>query len=82
MPITVREYDTRIDSRRRVTLRGSVFNYYHVSEMDDGRIILDPRELSTPFSVSANTLRMMDSAMNNLNDGAVSEPIDLSAFAD
>ena len=78
----VREYDTKLDSKNRLTLRGVPFEYYHVAEMDNGTIILEPRELTVPFQVSARTLAMMDSAVTNLKKGTVSEAIDLSEFGD
>ena len=81
MNLAVREYDAKIDSKKRLTLRSNtVFEYYHVQEMADGVIILEPRELTAPFQVSANTLSMMDEAVNNLKNGVVSEVVDLSAF--
>ncbi len=76
----IREYDARLDAKRRLTLRGVLFEYYHVSEMEDGRIILEPRELAAPFQVSANTLNMMDDAIRNMRAGKVSDAIDLSEF--
>lgn len=80
MSIAVREYDAKIDSKKRVTLRNTVFEYFHVQEMDNGVIVLEPRELTAPFQVSANTLSTMDESVKNLKKGAVSEPVDLSAF--
>ena len=82
MSVAVREYDAKIDSKKRVTLRNTVFEYYHVQEMDNGVIVLEPRELTAPFQVSANTLHMMDESVRNLKKGAVSEVVDLSAFED
>ena len=73
---------TKLDSKRRLTLRGSDFDYYHVREMDDGTIFLEPRELTVPFRISANTLAMMDESVNNMKAGKVSAPIDLSEFED
>lgn len=78
----VREYDAHLDAKRRITLRNVLYEYYHVSEMEDGRIILDPRELTAPFQVSAKTLNMMDASIRNMRAGKVSEAIDLSAFED
>lgn len=78
----VREYDAKIDSKKRLTLRSTPFNYYHVAEYEDGKIILEPRELTVPFQVSGNTLNMMDSAIQNMKAGRVSEKIDLSEFKD
>ena len=80
--MTVREYDAKLDSKKRITLRNAVFDYFHVSELEDGRIILEPRELVKPFSVSANTLSMMDKAVENMKNNKVSEKLDLSEFED
>ena len=79
---TIREYDAKLDSKKRITLRGKPFDYYHVAELEDGRIILEPRELAIPFEVSQKTLAMMDEAVANLKKGTVSETIDLSEFDD
>ena len=80
MSLAVKEYDARIDSKKRITLRNTSFEYYHVQEMLDGVIILEPRELTVPFQVSSNTLSMMDESIENLKKGKVSAPIDLSEF--
>lgn len=80
MQSAVREYDAKLDTKKRITLRSGHFEYYHVSEYDDGRIVLEPRELSVPFQVSANTLAMMDASMRNMKAGKVSDAIDLSEF--
>ncbi|MBR0418279.1 MAG: hypothetical protein IJI66_03835 [Erysipelotrichaceae bacterium] len=80
--ISVREYDAKLDSKKRITLRNAIFEYFHVSELEDGRIILEPRELVKPFSVSANTLSMMDKAVENIKDNKVSGKLDLSKFED
>ncbi|MBQ7058342.1 MAG: hypothetical protein IJM83_03445 [Firmicutes bacterium] len=82
MLTTVREYDAKLDAKRRLTLRSVVFEYYHVSEYNDGRILLEPRELTAPFQVSANTLAMMDTAVQNLKAGNVSDAVDLSEFTE
>ena len=83
MPMTaVKSYDAKLDSKRRITLRNVSYEYFHVREFDDGRIMLEPRELVKPFQVSANTLSMMDSSMENFKSGKVSEPIDLSMYED
>lgn len=82
MQNAIREYDTRLDSKKRLTLRGVLFEYYHVSEMEDGTIILEPRELTVPFRVSAKTLSMMDAAIQNMKAGKVSDAVDLSEFGE
>ena len=80
--MAVKSYDAKIDSKKRITLRNVSYEYFHVEEYDDGRILLEPRELTKPFQVSVRTLKMMDSSMENFNKGLVSEPIDLSAYED
>ena len=77
----VKEYDARIDVKKRVTLRGARYDHYHVQEYSDGRIVLEPRVLAAPFEVSRKTLAQMDSSMKNLKKGKVSKPIDLTAFS-
>ena len=78
----VRSYDSKLDSKRRITLRAATFDYYHVEEYPDGRILLEPRELTKPFEVSQKTLAMMDEGMENLKAGKVGDAIDLSAYED
>ena len=82
MPTTVREYDAKLDAKKRVTLRSVIFEYYHVTEYNDGRIVMEPRELTAPFQISSNSLSMMDSSVQNMKAGKVSDAIDLSEFAD
>ena len=62
--------------------KNNITEYFHVEEYDDGRILLEPRELTKPFQVSVNTLKMMDTSMENFNKGLVSESIDFSVYAD
>ena len=83
MPVAaLKEYDAKTDSKKRITLRGKAYDYYHVTEFANGRIELEPRVLLSPFEISENTLKMIDSAAENLKKGIVSDPIDLSEFED
>ena len=50
--------------------------------MENGIILLEPRELVAPQQISKNSLAMMDTAIKNLKEGKVSDPIDLSEFLD
>ena len=70
-------YDAKMDSKKRVTLRGAKYEYYNVQEMDDGSVLLSPRILVSPFEISANTLDTMDHSMENYKSGKVSKPIKL-----
>ncbi|WP_395259426.1 hypothetical protein [Halalkalibaculum sp. DA3122] len=72
-----KEYDAKLDSKKRLTIRGARTEYYHVTEFEDGSVKLSPRELIHPDEVSKRTLEMMDKAMKNLEEGKVSEPVDM-----
>lgn len=76
----VKDYTVHIDNKKRVTLRGAMYQYYNVKEYDNGCIMLEPRELTVPESISARTLEDMDNAIRNFNAGNVSQPVDLSDF--
>lgn len=76
----VKNYDVHIDVKKRVTLRGAFYKYYNVREYDNGCIVLEPRELTVPGSISARTLAEMDKAVSGFKAGEVSAPIDLSDF--
>ncbi len=80
MSSIVKQYDTKIDSKNRFTIRGAKYDYYHVSEFDDGHIELVPRVLVDPVEISKNTLNMMDKSIKNLKSGKVSDSIDLSKY--
>ena len=82
MQNTIREYDAKLDAKNRLTLRNVLFEFYHVSEFADGRIMLEPRELTAPFQISKNTLAMMDTAVRNMKAGKDSDAVDLSEFGD
>ena len=76
----VKDYIVHIDSKKRVTLRGAAYQYYNVRVYKNGCIILEPRELKVPESISEKTLNDMDRAIANFKIGEVSEAIDLSDF--
>lgn len=76
----VKDYMVHIDSKKRVTLRNAAYQYYHVKEYQNGCIILEPRILSTPETISAKTLSDMDQAVANFKLGEASPAIDLSDF--
>jgi hypothetical protein len=72
------EYDVKTDAKRRITLRSARYSYYHAREFEDGRILLEPRELKAPATISALTLSHMDEAMRNIAVGSVGEEFDLA----
>jgi len=79
---TILEYETRIDSKKRITIRGAKATYYHVTERADGTIELSPRVLVLPDEVSEKTLNMIDKSLQNLKKSHISNPIDLQELHD
>ena len=71
------QYIAKLDSKKRITIRHPIFEYYRVTEKDNGVIILEPRELIDPFTISKKSLESMDEDVDNLKKGIVSEPIEL-----
>jgi hypothetical protein len=82
MKSVIKEYDMKIDSKNRFTIRGAKYGYYHVREYNDGHIELVPRVLVGLNTISRNALNMMDKAVENFKNGKVSEPIDLSKYSE
>lgn len=80
MESIVKQYDAKLDERKRLTIRGSKFDFYHVKEFNDGTLVLKPRVLIDPEDLSENTLRMIDRSMTNLQKGNASQPIDLDKY--
>ena len=76
----IKDYVAHLDNKKRITLRGAAYQYYNVKEYGNGCIILEPRELAVPESISARTLADMDRAVSIFKRGDVSPAIDLSDF--
>ena len=79
MPVAVlKEYDTTLDTKHRITVRSvpKLYKNYHVRVYSDGRIQMEPRVLVDPKFISKRTLRMMDNAVKNISKGVASKPID------
>ena len=77
MEAILKSYDARVDSKKRITIRNPKYEYYHVEERNDGVVVLHPRELVDPLTISKNTLDAMDKAVENVKKGVVSDPIKL-----
>ena len=76
----LKEFDTRLDDRKRITLSGAEYENYHVTIYEDGSIRLEPRILVAPVTLSERTVAMMDRAMANFAKGKVSKPVDPEAL--
>lgn len=74
------EFDAKLDSKKRITLRGAKSDYYAVRMFSDGRVLLEPRVLVPPKSISEASLLMLDTASENFKKGIASEPIDLDKY--
>ena len=80
MKTIIQQYDAKVDSKKRITIRNATFDYYHVEMYEDGRIMLEPRELTAPITLSKKTLNMMDKSVENMKKKKVSDSVDLSEF--
>lgn len=59
MAVTVKKnYDAKLDTKRRLTIRNARTEFYHVTEYEDGTIKMEPRVL-----VSPNMLEQIDVAV-------------------
>ena len=76
----VRDYDTRVDAKGRITLRGATYTNYNVRMFENGCFLVEPRVLTVPDTISARSLEDMDKAVENFKAGNVSPAIDLSDF--
>lgn len=77
MAQAIKEYDARLDSKKRITLRGAQAMYYRVREKKDGTIELSPRVLVHPDEISTKTLSMIDRSVASLKKGKASHAINL-----
>jgi hypothetical protein len=76
-----KEYRARIDSKKRLTLRGAENRDFRVLHRKDGSILLKPLVADAPEPVSASALRAMDKAVRNLRAGKRSKPANLDKYA-
>ena len=75
MPHVVFEKDLDLDDKKRATLTGAEYDRYHMTRMDDGTIILEPRVLVHPSELSEAALARLDRAADNFKKGKVSAPV-------
>ena len=80
METIVRRYDARLDNKKRLTIRGTKYDFYHVQELNNGTLILKPRILVDPNELSKNTLRMIEKSMENFQNGNVSKPVNIDKY--
>lgn len=59
-----RQYDAKLDSRNRITIRDAAYEHYHVREFEDGTVVLEPRVLVSPNALTRKTLRTAEAGRN------------------
>lgn len=82
MAKVVAEYDVKRDDRKRITLRRPKYEYYHAIEYSDGRVLLEPRELRVPDTISRLTLSHIDQGIRSLEQGVVGDEFELDELQD
>lgn len=75
MEAVLKTYDAKLDSKKRITIRNPKYEYYHVVEYENGSVLLEPRELVDPLTISKKTLESMDKSMENVKKGKVYGPV-------
>lgn len=77
LSLTKKQYQAKLDSKKRITIRSPRTEYYVVTEENDGTIILSPRVLVHPDEISLKTVSDMDNSIKNFKERKISNPIDL-----
>ena len=72
-----KDYNTKLDSKRRVTIRSARTEFYHVTEYEDGTVKLEPRVL-----VSPDMLKQIDAAVKRHKGGHKGTKLDWSKMPD
>lgn len=76
----VKQYDAKLDSKNRLTIRESQFEHYSVNVMDNGEIVLQPRILLDPNEINPSTLKTIEKSMANLKKGVVGNAFNANDF--
>jgi|GEM_PF-6584495 hypothetical protein len=71
------EYIAKLDSKKRITVRAARSEYYAVTELAGGVIVLKPQVAFRLADLPKDVLAMIDEASANFKAGRVSAPIDL-----
>ena len=74
MEVAVKKnYDAKLDTKRRLTIRNECTEFYHVTEYEDGTLKLEPRVL-----VSPDMLDQIDAAVERHKTGHKGAKLDWS----
>lgn len=80
MQTIVKQYNAKVDSKKRITLRDSKYEYYSVTTYDDGSIALEPKVLVSKDSITRDEayeafLKLRENAKKNGTAGMTLEEI-------
>lgn len=75
--VVKKDYDAKLDNKRRVTIRDAQTEFYHVTEYEDGTVKLEPRVLISP-----EMLEQIDAAVKRHKAGHKGNQLDLSKLPD
>ena len=78
--IILKEYDVKLDDKKRVTLRGTLNSYFNIKIYKTGKIVLSPHILVDPNDIPKSTLKIIDKSAKNMKKGKVSKPVNLSKY--
>ena len=70
-------YIAKLDSRKRLAVRNARSEYYAVTELEGGVLLLKPQVEFRLEDLPPEVLAMIDASSANFRVGLVSEPIDL-----
>jgi hypothetical protein len=70
-------YVAKLDSKKRITVRSPLSEYYAVTELAGGVIVLKPQEAFKLEDLPEEVIAMIDEAAANFKAGKASAPIDL-----
>ncbi|OGV68930.1 MAG: hypothetical protein A2283_16795 [Lentisphaerae bacterium RIFOXYA12_FULL_48_11] len=74
------QYTAHLDTKKRLTIRGALSEFFSVKVFTDGHVVLEPRVLIDPNVISKKALRMMDQSVANMKKRVVSPVIDLKKY--
>jgi len=74
------QYTAHLDTKKRLTVRGALSDYFSVKVFTDGHVVLEPRVLVDPGVISKKALRMMDQSAANMKKRVASPAIDLKKY--
>jgi hypothetical protein len=81
MPLkVVKQYNTKLDSKKRMTIRNPHYEHYEVSIFETGHILLKPKVLVDAKDIPVKTLKMLRKSVSNLKKGKSSKPINIKKY--